>query len=88
MLQGNRLLNFTHRPDFFNRLKDFNKLNTRRFGDWICLRPQVKGIRYRFLVHKRHEWGRRGTRIGCWWGSQREEGHYEDQVVDGWIILG
>jgi hypothetical protein len=20
----------------------FNKLNTRRFGDWICLRPQVK----------------------------------------------
>jgi hypothetical protein len=28
-----------HCPDFLL------KLNTRRFGDWICLRPQVKGIK-------------------------------------------
>jgi hypothetical protein len=32
--------------------------------------------------------GRRGTRIGYWWESQREGGHYEDQNVGGWIILG
>jgi hypothetical protein len=32
--------------------------------------------------------GRRGTRIGCWWESQREAGHYEDQDVGGFIILG
>jgi hypothetical protein len=25
---------------------------------------------------------------GCWWESQREEGHWEDQEVGGWIILG
>jgi hypothetical protein len=32
--------------------------------------------------------GRRGTRVGCWFESQREGGHYEDQDVGGWIILG
>jgi hypothetical protein len=30
--------------------------------------------------------GKRGTRIGWWWESQREGGHYEDQDVGGWII--
>jgi hypothetical protein len=35
--------------------------------------------------------GRRGTRIGCWWESQRERGprrRKEDQDVGGWIMLG
>jgi hypothetical protein len=32
--------------------------------------------------------GRRGTRIGCWWESPREDGQWEDQDVGGWIILG
>jgi hypothetical protein len=27
----------------FSIVQIFNRLNTRRFGDWICLRPQVKG---------------------------------------------
>jgi hypothetical protein len=31
--------------------------------------------------------GRRGTRIGYWWKSQREGDHWEDQDVGGWIIL-
>jgi hypothetical protein len=30
---------------------------------------------------------KRGTRIGHWWEIQKERGHYEDQDVDGWIIL-
>jgi hypothetical protein len=29
-----------------------------------------------------------GERIGCWWESQREGGHWEDQDIGGWIILG
>jgi hypothetical protein len=32
--------------------------------------------------------GGRGMRIGCWWESQRDGGHWEDQDVGGWIILG
>jgi hypothetical protein len=32
--------------------------------------------------------GKRGTRIGYWWESQRERDHYGDQDVGGWIILG
>jgi hypothetical protein len=31
-----------------------------------------------------HESRRRGTRIGCWWESQREGGHWEDQDVE-WV---
>jgi hypothetical protein len=32
--------------------------------------------------------GRGGTRIGCWWQSQRERGRQEDQdwIVLGWIL--
>jgi hypothetical protein len=32
--------------------------------------------------------GKRGTRIGYWWKSQRERDYLEDQDVGGWIILG
>jgi hypothetical protein len=32
--------------------------------------------------------GRRGTLIDCWWESQRERDHKEDQDVCGWVILG
>jgi hypothetical protein len=32
--------------------------------------------------------GRRGKLIDYWWESQRERVHWEDQDVDGWIILG
>jgi hypothetical protein len=28
------------------------------------------------------------NRIGCWWESQRERDRWEEQDVDGWIILG
>jgi hypothetical protein len=26
--------------------------------------------------------------MGCWWESQKKRGHFEDQVVGLWIILG
>jgi hypothetical protein len=32
--------------------------------------------------------GKRGPLIGYWWESQREGGHWEDQGVGEWIILG
>jgi hypothetical protein len=34
-----------------------------------------------------HEWGRRGMHIGYWWENQKERAHWEDQDIDGWIIL-
>ena len=33
-------------------------------------------------------WGRRGGRIGSWWGNWRERDQWGDLGVDGWIILG
>jgi hypothetical protein len=37
----------------------------------------IKSRRMRWLGggNVLHEWGKRGTRIGCWWESQRERGH-------------
>jgi hypothetical protein len=32
-------------------------------------------------------WGRIEMCTGCWWGSLKEIGHWEDQNVDGRIIL-
>jgi hypothetical protein len=34
----------------------------------------IKARRMRWAGHV-HEWGVRGTSIGCWWESQREGGH-------------
>jgi len=33
-------------------------------------------------------WVRRGGCIGPLWGNRREEDHWGDPGVDGWIILG
>jgi hypothetical protein len=35
-----------------------------------------------------NEWGRREICIDYWWESQRKRDCYNDQDVDGWIILG
>jgi hypothetical protein len=32
-------------------------------------------------------WEKREEFTGCWWGSQRERGHWGDPEVDGRIIL-
>jgi hypothetical protein len=32
-------------------------------------------------------WERREVCTGCWWGSQRERGHWRDPDVDWRIIL-
>jgi hypothetical protein len=31
--------------------------------------------------------GRSGINVGCWWGSQKEGDHQEDQDIGGWKIL-
>jgi hypothetical protein len=31
--------------------------------------------------------GRRITHICCWWESQKERDHWEDEDIGGWIIL-
>jgi hypothetical protein len=31
--------------------------------------------------------GRRGLHIICWWESQKERDHWEDEDVGGWTIL-
>jgi hypothetical protein len=30
---------------------------------------------------------KKGMHVGYWWESQNERDHWEDQSVDGWILL-
>jgi hypothetical protein len=69
-------------------------------GEWRKLRNEELHDLYsspsiRIMKARRMRWtghvarmGERGTLISCWWESQREGGHKEDQDVVGWIILG
>ena len=48
----------------------------------------------RMVKSRRMRWAGHVVRVGedrgvhrCWWGSLRERGHWEDQEVDGRIIL-
>jgi hypothetical protein len=45
----------------------------------------MKSMRMRWTEHVARI-GEKGTRIGCWWESQRERDSYEDQNVGGWIL--
>ena len=47
----------------------------------------VKAGDYSFFYGKRRVWGRIEVYTGCWWGSLRERGHWEDQDVDRRTIL-
>jgi hypothetical protein len=38
------VLDFIHRPDFNSKKK--KEEQTRRFGNWICFRPHVRGDTY------------------------------------------
>jgi hypothetical protein len=39
-------------------------------GGWRSLHNEELHDLYSSPMY--HEWGRRGTRIGCWWESQRD----------------
>jgi hypothetical protein len=64
-------------------------------GEWRKLHNEMLRDLYsspsiiRIIKLRSMRWaGRRGTRIDYWWESQRERYHWEEQDVDGWIILG
>jgi hypothetical protein len=68
-------------------------------GDWSKLHNEDLHNLYsspsiiRVIKSRRMRWaghvarlGRRGMLIGCWWESQKERDHWEDQDVGGWAI--
>jgi hypothetical protein len=40
-LCGDGFMDFIHRPD--SKILKIKKLKSRRFGSWLCFRPQVNG---------------------------------------------
>jgi len=47
----------------------------------------IKSRRMRWAGHVARMGEERGC-IGCWWGNRREEDHWGDLGLVGWIILG
>jgi hypothetical protein len=68
---------------------EWRKLHNEELRDLYpspCIIRIIKSRRMRWAGHVARI-GRRGTRIGYWWESQREGYHEEDQDVGEWIIL-
>jgi hypothetical protein len=85
----NRVLRRIFGPKRDEVTGEWRKLHSKELHDLNCS-PSTIGI----IKSSRMRWagyvarmGRRGKRVGCWWESQRERGHYEDHDVGGWIIL-
>jgi len=63
-------------------------------GEWRRLHNEELNDLYsspnivRVIKSRRIRWVRRGGCIGSWWGNWREENHWGDIGVDGWIIFG
>ena len=58
--------------------------------DLYCSPNIVRVIKWRGMRWAGHvaRMGEERVCIGSWWGNRREEAHWGDLGVDGWIILG
>jgi hypothetical protein len=52
----------------------------------LSITRMIKSRRMRWAWHVA-QIGRRGTRIGYWWKSEKERDHWEEKHVRGWTIL-
>jgi hypothetical protein len=68
---------------------EWRKLHNEELNDLYSLPNIVRAVksrRMRWAGHVSHM-GRREVCTGCWWGNQRERGHWRDPDVDGRIML-
>jgi len=68
---------------------EWRKLHNEELHDLYSLPNIVRVVKSRRIRWAGHvaRMGRIEVCTGCWWGSLRERGHWEDQDVDGRIIL-
>jgi hypothetical protein len=83
----NRVLRRISGPRRDEVTREWRKLHNEELHDLYSSPSIIRIMKSRRMKLAGHG-GRRGTRIGCWWESQRKEGHWEDQDVGERIILG
>jgi hypothetical protein len=68
---------------------EWRKLHNEELNDLYSLPNIVRVVKSRRMRWAEHvaRMGRIEVCTGCWWGNEREGGHWEDPDVDGRIIL-
>ena len=69
---------------------EWRRFHNEELNDLCCSHNIVRVIKSRRMRWAGHV-ARMGEERGCigpWWGNRREEDHWGDLGVDGWIILG
>jgi hypothetical protein len=85
----NRVLRRIFGPKWDEVTGGWRKLHNEEFHDLYSSPSIIRLIKSRMMRDAEHvaRRGRTGIHIGYWLENQKERDHYEEQVVDGWIML-
>jgi hypothetical protein len=70
-------------------MRGWRKLHNEELHNFYSSRNIIRMIKSRRIIWTGNvaRMGRRGMHMGCWWESQKERDHEEDQDIGGWNRL-
>jgi hypothetical protein len=88
-LYGNKMVDMEVKPRTASSALVSLALHNEELNDLYSLPNIVRVVKSRRMRWEGHvaRMGRREVCTGCWWGNQRERGHWGYSDVDGRIIL-
>jgi hypothetical protein len=85
----NRVLRKVFGPKRDEVTGEWRKLHNEELNDFYSLPNIVRVVKSKIMrwAGMWRVWERRVVYTGCWWGSQRERGHWGEPDVDGRVLL-